>query len=68
MASLLKTAAIPAEDGLMRLPEVLRRIPVSRSTLYSKIRTGEWPAPVRVSKRVVAWKRSDVEALIGTFE
>ncbi|WHO78226.1 helix-turn-helix transcriptional regulator [Rhizobium leguminosarum] len=56
------------ENGLLRLPEVLRYIPVSRSTIYSKIKTGGWPAPVRISQRVVAWKASDIRKLLERFE
>ncbi|WP_409527191.1 helix-turn-helix transcriptional regulator [Rhizobium sp. BK226] len=56
------------ENGLLRLPQVLQYIPVSRSTVYSKIKTGAWPAPVRISQRVVAWKASDIRNLLERFE
>ncbi|MBY5524448.1 helix-turn-helix transcriptional regulator [Rhizobium leguminosarum] len=61
------TSALP-ETGLLRLPDVLRYIPVSRSTIYSKIKSGAWPAPVRISQRVVAWKASDIRDLLERFE
>ncbi|MBB4216287.1 putative DNA-binding transcriptional regulator AlpA [Rhizobium sp. BK212] len=60
--------AMLPEVGLLRLSEVLRYIPVSRSTIYSKIKAGTWPAPVRVSERVVAWKSSDIRDLLERFE
>lgn len=56
------------ENGLLRLPEVLRYIPVSKSTIYSKIKTGAWPRPVRISQRVVAWKARDIRNLLERIE
>ena len=68
MASLLKSTASLPEEGLMRLPEFLKLVPVSRSTVYSKIRSGDWPAPLRISKRVIAFRNQDVRALLERFE
>ncbi len=46
----------------VRLPEVLRLYyPVSKSTLWAKVRAGEFPAPIKLSARAVAWRRSEVE-------
>jgi predicted DNA-binding transcriptional regulator AlpA len=56
------------EDGLIRMSEFLRHVPVSRSTAYAKIRAGVWPPPLRVSNRIIAFKVSDVRALIERFE
>jgi len=51
----------------MKLPEVLRIIPVSRSTWYDGISSGRYPKPVRVSKRGVAWSESDILALVASW-
>lgn len=45
---------------LLRLPEVLRIYPVSRSTWYAGIKGGIYPEPVRLSSRVVAWYEDDI--------
>lgn len=37
---------------------------LSKSHLYAMIRRGEFPAPVRLSARAVAWRESDVMAWI----
>ena len=49
-------------DGqrLMRLPEVLKLTGLSRSTLYRKIKAGQFPAPVSLGPRSVAWRESEV--------
>lgn len=46
----------------MRLPEVLRLIPVSRSTIYNMVQAGDFPRQVRMSRNCVGWKLSDVRA------
>ncbi len=49
--------------GFLRLPDVLRIIPVSKSTWWAGIRRGEYPAPVKLSARTSAWRLSDIDAL-----
>jgi prophage regulatory protein len=49
--------------GFLRLPDVLKIFPVSRSRWFSGVASGEYCQPVRLSARVVAWKKSDIEAL-----
>ena len=51
-------------DRLLRLEEVLRHTGLSRSELYRKIQIGEFPRPVRVGKRAVRWRESEVEEWI----
>jgi predicted DNA-binding transcriptional regulator AlpA len=45
---------------LIREPEVLRIVPISRATLWSRVRAGTFPAPVKISDRVSAWRVEDV--------
>ncbi len=48
------------EKRLMRLPEVLDRLGVARSTLYRLVANDPtFPKPVKVGRKVVAW-RSDL--------
>lgn len=51
-------------DGLMRLPEVLAMVSVSRSSWWSGIRDGRYPRPVRIGARSVAWRCADIRKLI----
>jgi predicted DNA-binding transcriptional regulator AlpA len=51
-------------EALLRLPEVLKIFPISRAGWYEGVRTGRYPKPVRLGLRAVAWRRSDVAALI----
>ena len=51
-------------DSLLRLPEVLALIPVSRSTWYAGVQNGRYPRPVSLGPRCVAWKASDIQQLV----
>ncbi len=55
--------AIPP-TGYLRLPDVLKFYPVSKSTWWAGIKTGKFPAGVKLSERVTAWRTEDVLALI----
>ena len=49
---------------LIRLPEVRRRVGLSRSSIYAKVALAEFPAPVSLGGRAVAWLESDVDTWI----
>ncbi len=51
------------EPFFLRLPQVLKIIPVSKSTWWGGIRSGKYPRPVKLSERTSAWRRSDIVAL-----
>lgn len=51
-------------DSFLRLPEVLAIIPVSRATWYDGVKTGRFPAQVKLGPRVAAWRRSDIDRLV----
>jgi prophage regulatory protein len=44
----------------LRLPEVKAVTGLSKTSLYALIREGDFPAPVRLGPRAVAWVRSEV--------
>jgi predicted DNA-binding transcriptional regulator AlpA len=47
------------------IPPVPALVPVSKSTWLNGIAEGRYPAPVRLSQRKVAWRRSDINALLA---
>ena len=51
-------------NQLLRLPEVLKRFPLSRTSWYDGIDLGLYPAPLRLGKRTIAWIASDIERVI----
>jgi len=52
------------ETGFLRLPQVLTFVPISKSTLWRRVTAGTFPAPVKLSARVTAWRAEDVRKWI----
>jgi prophage regulatory protein len=55
-----------SSERLLRLPSVLERVGVSRSTLWSWVREKRFPPPVRLGLRAVAWRSTEVDAWIAS--
>jgi prophage regulatory protein len=51
-------------SGLLRLRAILSLIPVSRSTWLAGVKSGRFPAPVKLGPRIVAWKSTAIQTLI----
>ena len=47
---------------LIRLPEVLKRVGLSRARMYGLINAGRFPKQVRIGLRSVAFIESEIEA------
>lgn len=45
---------------LLRMPTVVRLTGLGRSTIYRLIAARQFPSPVRLSPRAVAWRREEV--------
>ncbi|QWF69700.1 AlpA family phage regulatory protein [Methylomonas paludis] len=62
------------EAGYLRLVQIIGNskvqppipaiIPVSKSTWWAGIKTGRYPAPVKLGPRISAWRVEDIRALI----
>jgi prophage regulatory protein len=53
-------------ERLIRQPEVLRRVGISKSTLWDWIKADRFPRPVRLGERAVAWRASEIDAWIAS--
>jgi prophage regulatory protein len=53
---------------LLRRPDVETRTGLSRSTIYAWMERGDFPKPVRLGTRIVAWRESDVTAWLESRE
>jgi len=54
-------------DGFMRLPEVLRVIPISKTAWWEGVRSGRYPQSVKLGPRTTAWRVSDIRKLIDAL-
>lgn len=52
------------QEGLIRIGEVLKMIPVAESTWWAGVKAGRYPQPVKLGSRTTCWKMSDIRNLI----
>jgi prophage regulatory protein len=52
------------ETGLLRIKQVLKFIPVSRSSWWAGVKSGRYPAARKLSARVTVWSVESIKALI----
>jgi len=72
-----QTARLP-ETGFLRLPNIIGNpranppipplIPVGKSCWWEGVRSGRFPRPVKIGRRVTAWRVEDIRALIAQPE
>ena len=53
-----------ASPTLLRRPDVLYRCGISNSTLHRLINAGNFPAPIQLGPRAVAWVESEINEWI----
>lgn len=51
-------------SGYLRVSQIVRILPLSRSTVWRKVRAGTFPRPVKLSDNVTAWPVTDLRAWI----
>ncbi|MBY2929422.1 AlpA family phage regulatory protein [Sphingomonadales bacterium 56] len=47
-------------SAFLRIPEVMRRTGLKRSTLYNKIAAGTFPAQIHISSNCAGWREEEV--------
>jgi prophage regulatory protein len=51
-------------EKLLRKKDVLALIGLSKATLHRLVQSGEFPKPIQLTKRAIAWPESVVEKWI----
>jgi prophage regulatory protein len=62
----MNTNLLP-DTGFVRLPIILKVIPVGKSTWWAGVKAGRFPQSVKLGKRTTAWKVEDIRKLINNF-
>jgi predicted DNA-binding transcriptional regulator AlpA len=52
----------------LRLKDLLKFLPFSSATIWRKSKKGEFPAPVKLSEGITAWKTSAVREYLQSKE
>lgn len=50
--------------GLLRIKQVLKFIPVSRSSFWAGVKSGRYPKPFKLSERTTVWTAESIRAII----
>jgi len=54
------------KDRIIRLPEVIERVGLSKSTIYQNIQDGTFPKQLKLG-RTSGWLESEIDAWIGNL-
>lgn len=66
MPNVVESQQQPRPRRLIRLPEVLVRTGIGRTSWLVAVRAGSAPAPVRIGARAVAWDEAAIEQWIAS--
>lgn len=58
--------AVPAQ-GFVRLPEILKIIPVGKSTWWRGVSSGRFPKGVKLGPNTTAWRAEEIRLLVESF-
>ena len=53
--------------GYLRLEQILKLIPVSKTTWWNGCKSGRFPKPYKLAPRITAWKASEVYECLEKF-
>ncbi|QDQ89158.1 AlpA family phage regulatory protein [Alcaligenaceae bacterium SJ-26] len=48
------------------MPELKRAVGLSKTTIYQMMKNGDFPAPIQMTGKTVAWRASDVAAWVAS--
>ena len=60
------TNSLP-ETGFLRLPQIIKLIPIGKSTWWAGVKSGKYPKQVKLGGNTSAWRVEDIKALIESF-
>lgn len=56
---------MPVKNGFMRIDDVLKLIPVSKSTWWNGVKSGRFPKSFKLGIRITAWREEDIRDFIN---
>ena len=56
---------MPTQERFLRMPDLRRKVGLSRSQLYRLISRGEFPPPKKLGSKVSVWVESEIDAWMG---
>lgn len=69
MKSITEAQAWDADaERIVRMDELLRRLQISRATVYRWLDQKRFPRPVRLGERTIGWRSSDLSGWLAERE
>ncbi|MGH9203335.1 MAG: helix-turn-helix transcriptional regulator [Vicinamibacterales bacterium] len=53
------------EVGFVRLPQILKVLPIGKSTFWAGVKTGRFPQPTKLGSRISVWRVEDIRRLLA---
>jgi prophage regulatory protein len=48
-----------------RMKQLTEMVPMSKATIWRKVKAGTFPKPVKLGERITAWHMDDIEAWLA---
>lgn len=64
MSELVSILSDLPKTGFLRLPQILQLIPVCKSTWWAGVKSGQYPASVKLGPNITAWRAEDIRSLL----
>jgi prophage regulatory protein len=52
-------------DRILRLPEVMHKTGISRSSIYAQIQRGTFPKQIQLGTRMVGWSEAAIDSYLS---
>ena len=56
------------ETGFIRVSEIIKLIPIGKSTWWAGVKAGRFPQSVKLGKRTTAWRVEEILNLITNLD
>jgi predicted DNA-binding transcriptional regulator AlpA len=56
------------ETGFIRVSEIIKLIPIGKSTWWAGVKAGRFPQSVKLGKRTTAWRVEEIHNLIANLD
>ena len=56
------------ETGFIRVPEIIKLIPIGKSSWWAGVKSGRYPKPVKLGKHTTAWRVEEIRNLIANLD
>ncbi len=55
------------ETGFIRIDDILKLIPIGKSTWWAGVKSGKYPKSIKLGSKTALWKVEDIRTLIESI-